>query len=124
MEHQLEAPQHPARVSGPAGLARIITELRAGADDFHLSMEDVSITDDTVWARLRGTGTDTGGQLGRPPTGRPFAITVIDIARFEGDRMVEHWGVPDRWGLLLQLGLFRGPQREPHGVGAAPTTPR
>ena len=111
MEHQFESPQHPARVTGPAGFARIITELRAGADDFHLSIEDVSVTGDTVWARLLGTGTDTGGQLGRPPTGKPFAITVIDIARFEDGRMVEHWGVPDRLGLLLQLGLFSGRQR-------------
>ena len=98
---------------------RIITELRAGADDFHLSIEDVSVTGDTVWARLRGTGTDTGGQLGRPPTGKPFAITVIDIARFEDGRMVEHWGVPDRLGLLLQLGLFSGRQpAAPRAEGA------
>ena len=110
VERQFESPQHPARVTGPAGVTRIITELRAGADDFHLSIEDVSVTGDTVWARLRGTGNDTGGQLGRPPTGKPFAITVIDIARFEDGRMVEHWGVPDRLGLLLQLGLFSGRQ--------------
>lgn len=50
VERQFESPQHPARVTGPAGVARIITELRAGADDFHLSIEDVSVTGDTVWA--------------------------------------------------------------------------
>lgn len=123
VEHQFESPQHHARVTGPAGVARIITELRRGADDFHLAIEDVSVTDDTVWARLRGTGTDTGGQLGQPPTGRTFKITVIDIARFEGGRMVEHWGVPDRLGLLLQLGLFDGPQRDTRRAGAATATP-
>lgn len=110
VEHQFESPQHPARVTGRAGVARIISELRAGADDFHLAIEDVSVTGETVWARLRGTGTDTGGQLGHPPTGKQFAITVIDIARFSDGRMVEHWGVPDRLGLLLQLGLFTGQQ--------------
>ena len=53
---------------------------------------------------MQATGTDTGGMLGHAPTGRRFAITVIDVARYDGDLMVEHWGVPDRFGLLEQLG--------------------
>ena len=110
VEHQFETPRHPGRAVGPAGVARVVSELRAGADDFHLVIEGASVTGDTVWARLRGTGTDTGGQLGQPPTGKAFAITVIDVARFREGRMVEHWGVPDRLGLLLQLGLFGGAQ--------------
>lgn len=123
VEHQFESPRHPAQVTGPAGVARIISELRAGADDFHLTIEDFSVTGDTVWARLRGTGTDTGGQLGRPPTGKPFAITVIDIARFLDGQMVEHWGVPDRLGLLLQLGLFSGQQPDPRRAEASAAAP-
>ena len=50
------------------------------------------------------------GQLGRPPTGKEFEITVIDVARYGQDgRLVEHWGVPDRFGLLEQLGLLALP---------------
>lgn len=109
VEHQFESPEHPARVTEPAGVARIITELRRGADDFHLAIEDPSVTNDTVRARRRGSGTDTNGQLGQPPMGRTFEITVIDIARFVDGLMAEHWGVPDRLGLLLQLGLFTSP---------------
>lgn len=106
VEHQFERPGRPAPVVGTSGPARIITELRSGAPDFHLTIEATCVRGDMVWARLRATGTDTGGQLGRPATGRAFEITVIDIARFVGDKMVEHWGVPDRLGLLLQLGEF------------------
>ena len=35
VEHQFESPHHPARAVGPAGVARVVSELRAGADDFH-----------------------------------------------------------------------------------------
>ncbi|MEO7422842.1 MAG: ester cyclase [Ornithinibacter sp.] len=106
VEHQFESPGQPAPVVGPEGVARIITELRRGSNDFHLAVEDASVTGDTVFARLRATGTDTGGQIGHPPTGQTFDITVIDVARYGPDgRMIEHWGVPDRFGLLQQLGL-------------------
>lgn len=107
VEHQFATLHSPAPV-GPVGVAAIVRELRRGADDFHLAIEDSVVAGDTVWVRLTGTGTDTGGQLGRPPSGRPFTITVIDIARFERGRMVEHWGMPDRLGVLLQTGALSG----------------
>ena len=34
---------------------------------------------------------------------------VFDAIRVEDGRMVEHWGVPDRLGALLQLGLVQPP---------------
>jgi predicted SnoaL-like aldol condensation-catalyzing enzyme len=108
VEHQFAPPNRPAPAVGPAGVAAIVREIRRGADDFHLAIEDSVVVGDTVWVRLTGTGTDTGGQLGRPPSGRPFTITVIDIARFERGRMVEHWGMPDRLGVLLQTGALSG----------------
>jgi predicted ester cyclase len=31
---------------------------------------------------------------------------VVDIARVVDDRIVEHWGVPDRFAVLAQTGLL------------------
>ena len=45
-----------------------------------------------------------------PPNGKAFEITVIDIARFENGKIVEHWGVPDRFAVMAQLGLL--PKKE------------
>ena len=47
--------------------------------------------------------------MGNAPTGRPMRIDVFDVIRVEDGKMVEHWGVPDRLGALLQLGLMRPP---------------
>jgi predicted SnoaL-like aldol condensation-catalyzing enzyme len=32
-------------------------------------------------------------------------VAVFDVIRVADGRMVEHWGVPDRLGVLFQLGL-------------------
>jgi predicted ester cyclase len=50
-------------------------------------------------------GTNRGGFMG-PPNGKSFEITVIDIARYEDGKIVEHWGVPDRFAVMAQLGLL------------------
>ena len=55
------------------------------------------------------SGTNTGSFMGNAPTGRPMRIDVFDVIRVEDGKMVEHWGVPDRLGALLQLGLMRPP---------------
>jgi predicted ester cyclase len=78
------------------------------APDFQISIEDVVASGDRVWARLRARGTHTGPVFGGP-TGRTFDINVIDICRFNGGMIVEHWGVPDRLAQMQQLGVLPVP---------------
>ncbi|WP_426297638.1 ester cyclase [Arthrobacter sp. R-11] len=97
---------------GPGGSGeKAVNNLKRAIVGLHASMPDVSYTfdatvadGDTVWARMTANGTDTGGFLGHDPTGRAVSITVVDIARFSDGKLVEHWGVPDRFALLAQLG--------------------
>ena len=42
--------------------------------------------------------------------GKRVTMSVIDVCRFKDGMMVEHWGIPDRFALLHQLGLL--PQRQ------------
>jgi predicted ester cyclase len=91
---------------GIEGVKETIRTLRSWFSDFELTIVDVVATEDTVWIRNRATGINTGSVMGRPPTGRAFDITVVDIVRFADGKIVEHWGVPDQLGMLIQLGLF------------------
>jgi predicted ester cyclase len=51
------------------------------------------------------------GQFGPlPPTGKSFEINVIDIMRFKNAKLIEHWGVPDRFAIMEQLGM-KAPSR-------------
>lgn len=111
---EIIAPHHEEHQAGmgpgPEGVKGAIAYLRSVFPDFTLTVEDTTTDDDTVWGRLRARGTQLGPHMGMPPTGRRIEIDVIDICRFEGGKMVEHWGVPDRFALMEQLGLLPGPQ--------------
>ncbi len=102
-EHQ------PGMGAGPEGVKRAITFLRSVFPDFTLTIEDITTDGDKVWARLRARGTHRGPQMGVPPTGQHMEIDVFDVCRFKDGRMVEHWGVPDRFTQMEQLGLLPRP---------------
>lgn len=108
VEHQSFGPNHPA---GATGVKAVITSLRKAFSDFHLEIHDLTVDDDKVWLRMVGSGTNDGAFMGHPPTGRRMQTDVFDVCRVADGRVVEHWGVPDRLGVLFQLGLAQPPGR-------------
>jgi predicted ester cyclase len=113
---QLVAPdfvehQNGVHGDGSDALLNVVKGLRASFPDLRLEIQDVASTDDTVWVRARGRGTDTGGVAGRPPSGRSVEVDVIDVVRLRGGKIIEHWGVADRLGMLQQVGVVPMPQQ-------------
>jgi predicted ester cyclase len=86
-------------VPGPEILKDQIQTARTNLKGLVLTVEDLVENGDEVWARSTCTGTDSG-------TGKPITMTVIDICRFENGKLVEHWGVPDRFAVLHQIGAL------------------
>jgi predicted ester cyclase len=113
VEHQDFGPDHAA---GAEGVKAVMGSLRRAFSDFHLAIEDLAVDGDTVWLRLSGTGVNDGSFMGHPPTGRRMRTDVFDALRVKDGRIVEHWGVPDRLGVLFQLGLADPPGRRPAAV--------
>ncbi len=74
-----------------------------------LDIEELIVAGDTVVVRLAFRGTDTGGYVGRPPTGRAVEEWVVGIMHFEGDRVVSEWIGADKLGLFIQLGVVDNP---------------
>ena len=105
-EHQDFGPHH---APGAEGVRAVISSLRRAFSDFHLQIEDIAVSGDTVWARMTATGTHDGPFMGHPPTGRRMRATVFDAIRVADGRMVEHWGVPDRLSVLYQLEIVPRP---------------
>ena len=103
IEHQDYGPDH---APGAAGVKAVVTSLRRAFSDFKLEIEDLVVAGDTVWTRNVATGTHDGPYMGHPPSGRRFRVVVFDVMRVREGRVVEHWGVPDRLGVLMQLGAI------------------
>jgi len=82
-----------------------VRDVHRMAPDLRFTIEDAVESGDTIWVRVRGRGTATGPFFG-PPSGRPLDFTVIDVARVVDGRIVEHWGVPDRFAGLAQTGVL------------------
>ena len=101
--------------SGVDGAKEVIRTLHRWMSEFSLTIEDVAVAGDLVWARNRARGINTGSVMGNPPSGRPVEIDVIDVVRFEDGLVVEHWCIADQLWMMLQLGLM--PARERAAVG-------
>ena len=94
---------------GPEAVRRTVVGLHASFPDLKLRVDDVAAADDMIWARVKARGTDTGGVAGRPPRGKTIEVDVIDIVRFRDGKIVDHWGVADRLGMLQQVGAAPQP---------------
>jgi predicted ester cyclase len=82
-----------------------IRNLHRAVPDIGFTIEDSVEQGDTIWVRVRARGTATGPFFG-PASGRPIDLLVFDAARVVDGRIVEHWGVPDRFAMLAQTGVL------------------
>ena len=64
---------------------------------------------DKVVERYVFRGTNTGSFLGNPPTGKPVQSTSVAFYRIAGGKIVEHWGLNDVFGVMVQLGFIPAP---------------
>ena len=102
-------------LEGAKGVART---LHRWMSDFSLTVEDIAVAGDVVWTRNRARGVNTGSVMGFGPKGGPVEVDVIDIGRFADGKLVEHWGIADQMGLLLQVGF--DPRAAAPSRGGAP----
>ena len=89
---------------GERGMERVVLRLRESFPDLVVSVEGQEAERDLVRTHLTLWGTDRGGVMWYPPTGRRVAFSAVFEDRFWGGRLVEHGGSTDTEGLLRHLG--------------------
>jgi len=95
--------------SGPAARVEPIRRYHEAFPDLHLDIEELIVAGDTVVLRAAFRGTDTGGYVGRPATGRAVDEWVVTIMHFDDDKVVREWIGADKLGLFIQLGVVDNP---------------
>ncbi len=90
---------------GREGFMKSMSDLHRVFPDLTLSIEEQTAQGDTVTTRCTLSGTDRGGVLWYPPTGRHATFTGTYTDRFSEGKIVEHHGGVDKMALLEQLGL-------------------
>ena len=86
-------------------LRQFVKVSRDAFPDLQFTVEDMIAEEDKVAARYTMRGTHQGEFMGVAPTGNRVEVTGIDMVRFEGAKMVEHWANSDELGMMQQLGL-------------------
>jgi len=103
----------PGQPTTREGFQQFATALRTAFPDIHYTVDDTIEEGDRFVQRQTASGTMTGDFAGMPATGKRATWTEIHIGRVADGRVVEHWGLVQELGMLVQLGVIPAPGRVP-----------
>jgi hypothetical protein len=101
------SPLAGASVKGREAIAQLYEQWFKGFPDFVLTSEELLIDGDRVIQVSTQSGTDTGGFMGLPPTGRPFRVPVMWLFTVKDHQFVHVRPIYDFTGTLVQIGLLK-----------------
>lgn len=107
-EHYVDHGFGPQPV-GRDALKGFVAAFRAAFPDMQYDLHQIIAEGDTVASRDTVRATHQGEFMGIPATGKPVAVSAMHFLRFEGGKIVEHWGITDTMAMLQQLGLMPPP---------------
>ena len=81
--------------------------------DVHMTTEYMIASGDTVFAKIKMTGTNSGGTGQMPATNKSFDVEGVDIIVMKDGKAAERWGYAEEMKMMQQLGMMPEP-------GAAP----
>jgi steroid delta-isomerase-like uncharacterized protein len=94
-------------VSGRGAIGSVYHLWLTGFPDFTLHEEELVIDGDRVVQMSIASGTDTGGFMGLPPTGKTFRIPTVYFYQFRDGQITRFRTVYDFTGILVQIGMLK-----------------
>ena len=105
-DNYVEHEEFPGLAAGREGLRQFFQMFRIAFPDFTMTIEDAVEEGDRVFIRATMKGTHKGEFMGIPATGKQINVPNGDFARFDGGKVIEHWGVTDTGKMMQQLGVL------------------
>jgi len=104
-DHTVDTSMHLP--GGPAGLRKMIADMRAGSPDLKSEIRHLAVDGDILIAYGSMSGTNTGPMMGMPPTNKKWSGNFCDVVKFGSDmKMTDHWGVYDDLKIMKDRGLI------------------
>ena len=94
-------------MTGRDAITRVYQEWFNAFPDVAVHAQDTIIEDDRGVMVLTIAGTDMGGFMGLPPTGKAFRMTAVMIFTVVNGQVLRYRSVYDFTGLLAQVGNLR-----------------
>lgn len=86
-----------------------VTQVRTAFPDFHVTVDQVLVADDTVIVRWTNSGTNSGALDDQPPTGKTVQVSGVSVSRLADGKIAEGWLYYDELAIYRQLGYTLTP---------------
>lgn len=95
------------QVVGREAIEHVYRAWFTGFPDVTLDDEELIVEGDRIVEVAMMSGTDTGGFMGLPPTGKGFRASVVLVYAVQDGQIVRFRTIYDFTGILVQTGLLR-----------------
>lgn len=92
VDHQIDTSM--SKKPGLAGVKEMFSKMQKIFPDLHTTIHSVAASGDTVFVYATSTGTTSEPFMGMPANTKA-SWSGVDVMRFEGDKIAEHWGFMD-----------------------------
>jgi steroid delta-isomerase-like uncharacterized protein len=103
----VESPTAGGRVTGREAIAKVYETWFTAFPDATFAHEELLIDADRAAQVAILSGTDTGGFMGLPPTGKPFRVPLLALCTLKDHEIVYERRIYDFTGMLIQIGVLK-----------------
>ena len=94
-------------VRGRSAIGDVYRAWFAAFPDVVITSDDLLIDGLRAAHFMTHAGTDSGGFMGLPPTGRPFRLPIVHLHEFRDGHIARERRIYDFTGLLVQIGVLK-----------------
>jgi steroid delta-isomerase-like uncharacterized protein len=103
----IESPMAGGTVTGRAAIAQLYDAFFKSFPDARITTDELVIDGDRVAQVATLAGTDAGGFLGLPASGKPFRVPLLILLTVRDQQIVSERRIYDFTGLLIQIGVLK-----------------
>jgi steroid delta-isomerase-like uncharacterized protein len=103
----VESPMAARLMRGHAAVAEVYRALFDAFPDLTFTMDDLLIDGQSAAQSGIVEGTDKGGFMGMPPSGRQLKVPVVILCKCADNKFVHERRIYDFTGMLLQIGVLK-----------------